>query len=41
MARMRLALVHIRLAPWPRETLRTVARKRSGRVDADSIVLAR
>lgn len=38
---MALALVHVRLAARPREALRTVARKRAGRVHADAVVLAR
>lgn len=41
LARMAFALVDIRFAPRPRESLRTVARKRTGRVDALAVVLAR
>lgn len=38
---MRIALVHVRLAPRPREPLRAIARERTGRVDAHSVVFAR
>lgn len=38
---MRLALVHVGLASWTRESLRAVAREGAGRVHADAVVLAR
>lgn len=37
---MRLALVHVRLASGPRESLRAIAREGPGCVHADSVVLA-
>lgn len=40
LARMRLALVHVRLASRPSESLRAIAREGSGRVHADAVVLA-
>lgn len=38
---MALTFVDVRLAPRPRKTLRTVARKRAGRIHADPVMLAR
>lgn len=38
---MTLALVHVRLAARSRKALRTIARKRAGRIHANAVVLAR
>lgn len=38
---MGFALVHVRFASRPRESLRTVAGERAGRVHANTVVLAR
>lgn len=38
---MGFALVHVRFASRPRESLRTVASERAGRVHANTVVLAR
>lgn len=38
---MAFAFVHVRLAPWSRESLRTIASKRTRRVHTDSVMLTR
>lgn len=40
LTRMRFAFVNVGLATWPSKTLRTIAHKRTGRIDTDTIMLA-